>query len=177
MSRGEGRRGAEKERENLKKAPHLLWSPTWGWIPWPWVHDLSWKQESESQLTEPPRSPCFVLFFWRFFFFLSNLYTQRGTQTHNPEGKNHTLHRLSQPVAPKSLVFNWDILDICLCVSLKKFFLMFIMERQSMSMGGAERGGTQNLRQAPGSELSAQSWRQGSNPWTVRSWPEPKSDA
>ena len=36
---------------------------------------------------------------------------------------------------------------------------------------------TQNPKQASGSELSAQSPMQGSNPWTMRSWPEPKLDA
>ena len=43
-----------------------------------------------------------------------------------------------------------------------------------MSGGGAERE-TQNLKQAPGSEPSAQSPTQGSNPGTARSWPEPKT--
>ena len=33
---------------------------------------------------------------------------------------------------------------------------------------------TQNLKQAPGCELSAQSLMWGSNSWTVRSWSEPK---
>ena len=47
-----------------------------------------------------------------------------------------------------------------------------------MSRGGAEREReTQNPKQAPGSELSAQSPMRGSNSQTVRSWPEPKSDA
>ena len=41
---------------------------------------------------------------------------------------------------------------------------------------GRERH-TQNLKQAPGSELSAQSLMRGSNSWTVRSGPELKSDA
>ena len=36
---------------------------------------------------------------------------------------------------------------------------------------------TQNPKQAPGSELSAQSLTWGSNSSTTRSWPEPKSDA
>ena len=53
-----------------------------------------------------------------------------------------------------------------------------------MSEGGAERERererekreTQGLKQAPGSELSAQNLTQGSNPQTVRSRPEPKSD-
>ena len=47
-----------------------------------------------------------------------------------------------------------------------------------MSRGGAEREReTQNLKDAPGSELSAQSPTQGLNPQTTRSWPELKSDA
>ena len=45
-----------------------------------------------------------------------------------------------------------------------------------MSRGGAERE-TQNPKQAPGSELSARSPTWGSNPRTLRSWPELKSDA
>ena len=40
---------------------------------------------------------------------------------------------------------------------------------------GRERE-TQNLKQAPGSELSAQSPMRGLNPQTTRSWPELKSD-
>ena len=35
---------------------------------------------------------------------------------------------------------------------------------------------TQNLKQASGSKLSAQSPTRSSNPWTMRSWPEPKLD-
>ena len=42
---------------------------------------------------------------------------------------------------------------------------------------GQRQRETQNPKQAPGSELSAQSPTRGSNPQTVRSWPEPKSDA
>ena len=53
-------------------------------------------------------------------------------------------------------------------------------ERDSTSGGGGraetERE-TQNPEQAPGSELSAQSPTRGSNTPTVRSQPEPKSDA
>ena len=49
------------------------------------------------------------------------------------------------------------------------FFLhLFIFERQSVSMGGAEREGNTES-EAPGSELSAQSPTRGSNPQTVRS--------
>ena len=45
-----------------------------------------------------------------------------------------------------------------------------------MGEGHRERE-TQNLKQAPGSELSAQSPTRGSNSPTVRSRPEPKLDA
>ena len=53
-------------------------------------------------------------------------------------------------------------------------FSMFVFERererhtQSASRGGAERE-TQNLKQAPGSDLSAQSPMQGLSPQTARS--------
>ena len=59
---------------------------------------------------------------------------------------------------------------------LQNFFLMFIYfwERERASRGGAERG---DRGSKAGSELSAQSLMWGSNSQTVRSWPEPKSDA
>ena len=63
---------------------------------------------------------------------------------------------------------------------LNFFFLMFIhfweTERDKACVG-AETGRHRNPKQAPGSELSAQSPMLGSNPWTVRSWPELKLDA
>ena len=46
-----------------------------------------------------------------------------------------------------------------------------------MSGEGQRERETRNLKQTPGSELSAQSLTWGSNPRTVRSRPEPKSDA
>ena len=53
-------------------------------------------------------------------------------------------------------------------------FLMFIYfwERQRVSGKGQKERETQNPKQAPGSELSAQS-----PTWGSRSWPEPKLDA
>ena len=42
-------------------------------------------------------------------------------------------------------------------------------EKQSMSRGGAEREGDQNPKQAPGSELSAQSPTRGLNSQAMRS--------
>ena len=46
-----------------------------------------------------------------------------------------------------------------------------------MSGEGQRERETQNPKQAPGSDLSAQSPTRGSNSQTVRSRPEPKSDA
>ena len=57
---------------------------------------------------------------------------------------------------------------------LKFFKCLFLRERASRE--GAQRE-TQNPKQAPGLELSAQSPTRGSNSQTARSWPELKSDA
>ena len=54
-----------------------------------------------------------------------------------------------------------------------KFIYFWDRERQSMNGGGPEREReAQNLKQAPGSELSAQSAMQGWNSQSARSWPE-----
>ena len=66
----------------------------------------------------------------------------------------------------------------------KRFFFSFNVyfserETETESEQGRSRERereTQNLRQSPGSELSAQSPTWGLNPQTVRSWPELKSD-
>ena len=55
-------------------------------------------------------------------------------------------------------------------------FIYFEGKREREQRRGRERE-TQNLKQAPGSELSAQSWMQGSNPHAMRSFPELKLDA
>ena len=60
------------------------------------------------------------------------------------------------------------------------FFYMFIYfwerEREQAWAGEGQREKeTQNPKQAPGSELSAQSPMRGLNSWTIRSWPELKS--
>ena len=55
---------------------------------------------------------------------------------------------------------------------------LFLRQRESAWAGEGQREReTQNPKQAPGSELSAQSPTRGSNSRTVRSWPEPKSAA
>ena len=80
-----------------------------------------------------------------------------------------------------------DISDLSPLASSGQFSyasIFFIFERDSASGEGAEREGkerrergAQNPKQAPGSELLAQSPSCGSNPLTVRSRPERKSDA
>ena len=55
---------------------------------------------------------------------------------------------------------------------------IYFWERDKVWVGEEQREReTQNLKQAAGSELSVQSRMQGSNSWTVRSWPELKLDA
>ena len=59
-----------------------------------------------------------------------------------------------------------------------KFFLTFIFETErEHERGRVRERETQNLKQASGSELSAQSPMRGSNSWTARSRLELKSDA
>ena len=54
-------RGRGRRTENLKQAPRLVQSPTQGSISQPRDHDLSRNQESDAQLTEPPRCPSPIL--------------------------------------------------------------------------------------------------------------------
>ena len=60
--------------------------------------------------------------------------------------------------------------------SLFFHFYVFLRDRAWVGEGQRDRE-TQNVKQAPGSELSAQSLTRSLNPWIMRSWPEPKSDA
>ena len=52
----------EGERENLKQIPHPAWSPMQAGFTTLRVHDPSQNQESDAQLTEPPRCPLHILF-------------------------------------------------------------------------------------------------------------------
>ena len=64
------------------------------------------------------------------------------------------------------------------------FFLIFLMfiyfwetERDRVGMGEGQRvRETQNLKQAAGFELPAQSLTRGPNPQTVKSWPQQQAD-
>ena len=75
---------------------------------------------------------------------------------------------------------NWATQAPAIIFILKKFFnvlFIFEIERDRAWMGEGQREReTQNWKQAPGSEPSAQSQMRGSNSRTTRSWPEPKSD-
>ena len=56
-------------------------------------------------------------------------------------------------------------------------FIYFWDRQRAWTGKGQRKRETQNPKRAPGSELSAQSPTRSSNPQTVRSWPEQKSDA
>ena len=80
------------------------------------------------------------------------------------------------PWAEVGRLTNWAT-QVPLYVYIFNVYL-FLRDRDRMWVGEGQRDReTQNLKQAPGSELSAQSPTRGSNWRTVRSWPEPKSDA
>ena len=72
----------------------------------------------------------------------------------------------------KSVCYAMCLEDLEKCLAydrlFKNIFLEFIYFRER------ER---ENLKQEPGSKLSAQSLMWDLNPWTMRSWPELKSDA
>ena len=79
--------------------------------------------------------------------FLSNLYTQRGTWTHDPEIKSHVLFWISRPSAP--IVGTW-------CFFFFKFIYFFEREREHMSRGGAERERERERESQAGSSLCAE---------------------
>ena len=54
------------------------------------------------------------------------------------------------------------------------FIYFWERDRDREWVGEGREGKTQNSKQAPGSELSAQSPMRSSNPWILRSWPELK---
>ena len=108
----------------------------------------------------------------------------RGAWTHRPRDydlrQSRTLNRLSHPGTPVFLIL------VCVsvrCIKLHFNFFFFdiyfsLRERETdRERGRGRKRGRQNLKQPPGSELSAQSWTWGLNSQTTRSWPELKLDA
>ena len=82
------------------------------------VQSLTWSLNSLTRRLWPePKSrvrcltnwatqmPYFSFSFQKILF-LSNLYTQRGAQTHNPKIKHHMLHQLSRPGVPPCVFSN-----------------------------------------------------------------------
>ena len=67
-------------------------------------------------------------------------------------------------------------LSVIDCILLFFYFFKFVYfwERESVQVGRNREGERENLKQAPGSELSAQNLTWGSSSRTTRSWPEPK---
>ena len=56
----------------------------------------SWKES----FLKPAKKLWDFLFLFFNFIYLSNLYTQHGARTHDPEIKSHIFFQLSQPGAP-----------------------------------------------------------------------------
>ena len=71
-------------------------------------------------------------------------------------------------------------ITFCFFYFLKNLMLVYFWERErerERERGGEQAGGEQRERETESlssSILSAQSLKQGSNPWTLRSWPELK---
>ena len=103
---------------------------------------------------------------------LSHQHSARhGARTHGLQNHDRswsrTLNRLRHPGAPCLFIFETE---------RRERERERESERAWVGKGQGERE-TRNPKPAPGSELSAQGPKRGSNSWTVRSWPEPKSDA
>ena len=80
--------------------------------------------------------------------------------------------------APLPLFLSKKISKLFFLIFFLTFIYLFLRQRETEHERGRVREReTQNLKQAPGSELSAQSPTRGLNSRTARSWPEPKSDA
>ena len=77
-------RGAEGERD--KQTPCWAWSPIWGSIPGPWNHDLNQNQESDAQLTKPPRNSWKILKKTKKILFIYSWETQREREAETLTG-------------------------------------------------------------------------------------------
>ena len=78
---------------------------------------------------------------------------------------------------PPHSSIGWDVPLNTLNSNFFNVYLFFREREREWEQGEGQREReTQNLRQAPCSELSAQSLTRGSNPWTTKSQPDLKSD-
>ena len=83
--------------------------------------------------------------------------------------------QLGQCAKPQGTLKEIFFLSSTNCVFV--FFNVYLFLREGQRQRDSRERGTHNTKQAPGSELSAQSSTRGSSPQTTRSWPEPKLDA
>ena len=115
----------------------------------------------QNQVLNPdPSSPDFVLALNHF---------ARGILTDQPPLLGHYIYDLLYSYNSEKYV-----------LSSPFFFNVYLFLRQRETeheRGRVRERETQNMKQAPGSELSAQSATRGSNSRTEKSWPEPKSAA
>ena len=143
------------------------------------------------------RSLIFFIFLLMFFFFnfFFNVYLflgQRETEHERGRGRERGRHRIQSSLQAPSCqhrmrhrgLNSWttrswpEPKSDAQPTEPPRHPNIFESQRQSANRGGAERERErQNQKQAPGSELAAQSPTRGLNSQTVRSWPEPKSDA
>ena len=137
--------------------------------------------------------------FYLFFFFLKCIYFERmwAGEGHregdkNPKQAPHSVRSLTWGSIPRRWDhdLSWDQESVAQptepprgpVLFLSFFFLIFFnvylfLRQRQHERGRVRERETQNLKQAPGSELSAQSLMRGSNSRSARSWPELKSDA
>ena len=131
-----------------------------------WTGEGQRERETQNRKQAPGSEPSAQSLTWG-----SNSWTARSWP-----GWSRTLNRLRHPGAPGSSYLK-DNEYFILFYFFKNVFV-FERERQSASRGGAEgERHTQNQKKDPASELSAQGPTQGSNPRTMRLWPELKPDA
>ena len=166
----------------------------------------SWPElKSDAQPTEPPRHPkdvCVSLDWWLMHIpnlsvligkvlssFLSSL--SRGvsvtalclSKLGKISGSSASFSLSGVFSLTSSLLFKPSVFNYWLTFQLKYTFFLFFLNvysflRDRVWAGeGQRQRETQNSKQAPDSELSAQSPTRGSNSWIVGSWPEPKLDA
>ena len=165
----ERERKKERERENPKKTPCLQRRAQCGARSHePWDHDLSQNQESDAWLshTGALRTQQSLK--------LTNFFAGKNKQHHF-----QTLLVLGNVVMPlpeeNNLMFTINKKDTYLVDFFFNVYL-FLRDKETAWAGEKQREReTQNLKQTPGSELSAQSLTWGLNPRTARSWPEPKT--
>ena len=103
-------------------------NPVWGsnsWTVRSWPEPRSRVGRLTDWATQVPQS---------LFLFLSNLYTQHGVQTHNPQIESCIFYQLSQPGDSQVIILFYFILFL-------KVYLFILRHRERTSREGAEREG------------------------------------